>query len=291
MPNSKMLKSAVEELAKRVQQGDDLAMDYASRMQRAKDMGFDIDTVYYHGTPKDFDAFTHESIGDRFDRYSFGTYMTDDPNIANEYTKESGQILDGGNVKQILKKKPSNPLDIEMTGYNPAAYIDLNRGELIEKVVESRRAGNPIDQINVKNTNKDNTVSVLFDQENIRSVNAAFDPAKKSSANLLASKGAGFVPVGGALAVGAGLTPEEAMAEQVKSEYLHGIGGPLEHKIEAPSSPLLYSLADKIGQADRATRNHPANILIPTGVADWATKAAYDEADLEDRIWAALDLL
>ena len=174
MPNSKILKAAAEELAKRANQGDNLAMDYASRMQRAKDMGFDTSKPVYHGTATDFEA---------------------------------------------------------------------------------------------------------------------FDPAKKSSANLLASKGAGFVPVGGALAVGAGLTPEEAMAEQAKSEYLHGIGGSLEHKIEAPSSPLLYSLADKIGQADRATQGHPANLLIPTGLGDWARKASFDEADWSDRVWAAMDII
>jgi hypothetical protein len=32
-------------------------MDQASRMQRAREMGFDTDTVYYHGTRRQFDEF------------------------------------------------------------------------------------------------------------------------------------------------------------------------------------------------------------------------------------------
>jgi len=67
MPNSKILKAAAEELAKRANQGDDLAMDYASRMQRAKDMGFDTSRPVYHGTATDFDAFDPDrAIGTQF---------------------------------------------------------------------------------------------------------------------------------------------------------------------------------------------------------------------------------
>ena len=35
----------------------DLAMDYASRMMRAKEQGFDVDSPQYHGTTADFDRF------------------------------------------------------------------------------------------------------------------------------------------------------------------------------------------------------------------------------------------
>ena len=45
----------------------DLAMDYSSRMARAKDQGFDTDTPVYHGTASDFDAFDPDrAIGSQF---------------------------------------------------------------------------------------------------------------------------------------------------------------------------------------------------------------------------------
>jgi hypothetical protein len=40
----------VKEIIKRAKSGDGLAMDYASRMERARDMGFDTSQIYYHGT-------------------------------------------------------------------------------------------------------------------------------------------------------------------------------------------------------------------------------------------------
>jgi len=51
--------------------------------------------------------------------------------------------------------------------------------------------------------------TVVFDPSNIRSVNAAFDPAKKDSANLLASLGALGLGVGGAASM---FAPQQANA-------------------------------------------------------------------------------
>jgi hypothetical protein len=58
----------------------DLAMDYSSRMARAKEQGFDTDTPYYHGTPaEDIDAFDLLPERRRFPK-SFGVHMANTKN-------------------------------------------------------------------------------------------------------------------------------------------------------------------------------------------------------------------
>jgi hypothetical protein len=59
--------------------------------------------------------------------------------------------------------------------------------------------------------------TIMLNPEDIRSTKAAFDPAKKDSSNLLASKGAGIAPMGatalaGLVAAGT-ITPEQAEAD------------------------------------------------------------------------------
>ncbi|MCP4089382.1 MAG: hypothetical protein GY746_06275, partial [Gammaproteobacteria bacterium] len=47
-----ILSKAAAELAERIQGGDSLAMDYASKMQRAKEQGEPFKTNYMHNTEK-----------------------------------------------------------------------------------------------------------------------------------------------------------------------------------------------------------------------------------------------
>jgi hypothetical protein len=124
----------------------DLPMDLASRMARAKEMGFDTDRVLYHGTKSDFDEFA-PTRGD----YGEGVYLTPSSYIANQYAGWT----DGANVRPVYA-----------------------RGDLTE-------------------VNGGNTV-LVSDPSNIRSVNAAFDPAKIDSSNLLAAnaKSGAAIPLG-----------------------------------------------------------------------------------------------
>lgn len=271
MPNP-IKKAVAEELAKRIKQGDELAMDFASRMQRAKEMGFDTDTVYYHGTTQHgmegiskegFDVDTYSGKGGYL--LGKGVYLTPSKQYAARYGSRFHNYT-----------KDTLPEVGKMVGKDKKLVIPtfVKKGAI---------AGDAFDGKEI----------LVADPSNIRSINAAFDPAKKESANLLASKGAGFVPfTAGAAATMAGLTPEQAQAmEQAKIDSLYGIGGALENRIQAPDSPLLNRLADVITDVDRRTTGHPANILVPTGLGDWARKAAYSEADWEDRVLGAADIL
>jgi hypothetical protein len=89
------------EAARRIQQGypedtavrigsGQLPMDEASRMQRAREQGFDVDTTYYHGSPYagNIDQFKNEFTGKGNDQWGSGFYFTDAPSVANGYASD-----------------------------------------------------------------------------------------------------------------------------------------------------------------------------------------------------------
>jgi hypothetical protein len=67
--------------------GADMAMDEASRMARAREMGFDTGTPLYHGTEADFPRFDQGQQGSRTQSPSAeaGTWATDSPRTAETY--------------------------------------------------------------------------------------------------------------------------------------------------------------------------------------------------------------
>lgn len=72
-----------------------LAMDAASRMKRAKALGFDTDKTWYHGTNKAFDTFSPEKRGSNTGAPSadVGYFFTDRPATASYYSSgNSGNI-------------------------------------------------------------------------------------------------------------------------------------------------------------------------------------------------------
>jgi hypothetical protein len=138
----------------------DLAMDYSSRMARAKDQGFDIDTPVYHGTALDFDAFDPDrAIGSQF-------WSTTD-----RAAIESGDV--GAQGKGVVK-------EMYQRINNPAGWDEYDKFGIDELI------GQGYDGLKLPDTDGQSTM-VAFNPNQYRSVNAAFDPAKKDSSNLLAS--------------------------------------------------------------------------------------------------------
>jgi hypothetical protein len=141
------LDNAVGSAGGRLAKGTDLPMDLASRMARAKEMGFDTDKTWYRGT-------TANEVEARPN-----TWAALDPNYANGFAGQG----DGANVMPLLLRS-QNFAPAEM-GLSP---------EVAKRAgFEGRMFGDGTAQI--------------FDPRNIRSVNAAFDPARSDSANLLAA--------------------------------------------------------------------------------------------------------
>jgi len=148
----------------------------------------------------------------------------------------------GSNV--IPAKIRGNLLQFDGGGAN---FIDVNK----QAIDQASREG--FDGVMINNvvdaatspTSQASNVAVIFDPKNIRSVNAAFDPARKESSDLLASA----VPV--AVGLGALATPDQSFADQVQArenETPHDQARRLlirrEDTITADEFPKLEAVAD-----------------------------------------------
>jgi hypothetical protein len=143
--------------------GYDLPMDEASRMARAREMGFDVDS--YHGTGNGgFDAFSDEAS-----RIAGSTYSDIDPNVANAYARYGDQ-----NQVYPLKMRADNPERFDLLSWDPmresgAINYAKSNGHDAYYATDGRR--------------------IAFNPTNIRSKFARFDPRLKHLANLSAGVG------------------------------------------------------------------------------------------------------
>jgi hypothetical protein len=200
-----------------------LDMSQAGRMGRAEEMGFDTETVLYHGTGSDVQAFDTGKAGSNLDQgwLGRGVYMSTSPDIAGRYASRGMNVLGNASVMPLhirgklfeygTKNKglrgeffgeESLPADIrqavlERAGYryDPAVEPDpvdeRNLAAAMAEVLQERGFAG------VKASFSDGSAEVvIFDPSNIRSVNAAFDPEKSGSSTLLAA--APFAAVSGA---------------------------------------------------------------------------------------------
>lgn len=161
---------------------DELDMSSAARMKRAKEMGFDTSDPVYHGTSTDFDAFDPDrAIGTQF-------WSTNDKSAI-----EAGEV--GAQGKGVIK-------EMFHRVQNPAGWDEYDKFGTDELIAMG------YDGVKLPDSDGKFTI-IAFDPAQYRDVNAAFDPAKKDSANLLAGLGAFGLGVGGAASM---LTPQPANA-------------------------------------------------------------------------------
>ena len=237
----------LKEVIERAKAGDGLAMDYASRMARAKQQGFDTSRTMYHGSDTDIVGFDPSKFGSATGSHSAeqGVWLTDSPDTARSYAEYKAKSVP---VAQKLKEADIAEAKGDWDAYDKRIaeaeqleadiYDEPRRGQSIMPVMSSGRfkefdaKGADFmdiqDEINgfigaaksegyegatFKNLSDDagfsgrpSTHQVVFDPSSIRSVNAAFDPAKKASASLLASA----VPA--AVGLGALYTPQQNQA-------------------------------------------------------------------------------
>jgi hypothetical protein len=200
-----------------------LAKDFASRMKRA-DVDYEPDN-FYHGTAADIDEFQPSKSGN----LGAGVYLTPSAESASKRAMLSRfRNRDKGkspNVMQTRVRKDLNYMDVNE---NPFMNLDVEKLKSQGYDGVRRFENGELQEVNV------------FDPSNIRSTNADFDPAKKSSANLMAG-------VGGAALLASGLAPEEVQADEVMAEDLPQINKdtPSERSFEtAPRQGIDPSLFD-----------------------------------------------
>ena len=181
------------ELKKRIDGGDELAMDYGSRMQRSNEQGFNRD-IYHKTWGENF------GDGEGFTEFAKDKMQQSDYGYAGKGVYATTKPLGGstyGNVTMPLKTNIKNPYlrteDNWQDELDPYQWIPKNKdnygsmeetSEAWTKMMQDQGYDGMVDDMAGGEIN-------IFDPSNIRSVNAAFDPAKKDSSNLLASVGAG----------------------------------------------------------------------------------------------------
>jgi hypothetical protein len=185
----------------------DLPMDQASRMARAKEMGFDTDKTWYHVTDEDVAEFDSSRLGQNtalnsgddkwaVDLAKMGVWQTDNPQRVSHGIFRD---VDGTRVLPL---------------YNRGNYFEKGDG-ISEEILSLEELGNVIDHyggpenarkafqdlgydgLRVADEEFGGFSTIVFDPRDIRSVNAAFDPANADSANLLAANASplGAAPV------------------------------------------------------------------------------------------------
>lgn len=157
-----------------------LAMDEASRMARARELGFDTNQKWYHGTTG-YEPIMRDGFNKKWPHFS------SDKSIADSYQGwDRGGIP--GTVEAYLRYK--NPAFYDAKG---SKYTDI-ANKVFGATWDAERAGHDAMVIRNIRDHMDSSVPakphdtvVVFDPKNVRSTDAAFDPAQTHSPNLLAS--------------------------------------------------------------------------------------------------------
>lgn len=156
-----------------------LPMDQASRMARAREMGFDTEMPWYHGTHSEFSQFKPSEDG----YIGPGVYMSGDSGRAAEYGPYVGEYRVRGD---LIDEYEVSKIASELY----AAGVKNPHAQALEEMKRRGYSG----VINGQDV-------TVWDPSNIRSVNAAFDPARAGENGLLLSDNRPSL-LGSALATG-----------------------------------------------------------------------------------------
>ena len=226
-----------------------LLMDTPSRMARAKEQGFDVDTPVYHGTSEDFDSFDPDrAIGTQF-------WST-----TNKAEIESGDVgAQGSGVIKEMYHKIKNPAGWE-------EYDKFGIDELISR---------GYDGLKLPDGNGNYTYTA-FDPSQYRSVDAAFDPAKTGSSNLLASNPAATAGAG-ILGLGAAAQSNDTYADYSPSN-LARLQSDDVGSIEAPQSMTASDIAGLMGSINKVGYDDPLLGMVASQLpSELMNKIAYND--------------
>lgn len=171
-----------------------LPMDEESRKERARQQGYDVDRVWYHGTNQDFKSFNKKARG------GFG-------GVIGEWFASSGEAAstfargDRGGAANVLPVylRIQSPMIYSSWDEHVSAVIE-SKGESIEekyKNLKKQLKSLGYDSFLIKNSDTDGAGQrddvAVFEPNQIRSINAAFDPDFKDSPNLLSQQDFGDI--------------------------------------------------------------------------------------------------
>lgn len=187
--------------ALRAARSDPIDMSTEARMQRAAEQGFD-QRVFYHGGSSEFDEFANQRRGN---------YFTDNPKIADIYAENAERRWPRANnaspnvMPVRLRGRPlvvsdqrdgsggwlSNNL-ADVLGVDLSGTPVARRGQVLREEANKQGYGF-LEVTDMDDLGGRQTQFVALDPSNIRSVNAAFDPVNRGSANILATAAGGTI--------------------------------------------------------------------------------------------------
>lgn len=198
-----------------------LALDEASRMARAKDMGFDTNTTWYHGTRNNFKEFNpdhYKTVDGVLPESNKMTFFSKDPKFANDFSGISDEAADAMSKslkdndifsKIIKPPKNSNVIPVHLRTKKTFDYENPEHFKHIEnlfsegerevakqgdwELLERNRVRDKLrelgfDSMFIKENGQKNIG--VFDPSKIRSKFAEFDPDRMFSKDISAGIGA-----------------------------------------------------------------------------------------------------
>jgi hypothetical protein len=228
---------------------------YGDRSKRAKDLGFS-DETYYHGTNKSFEQFDPKLADSRRKTGVPESSMVfaDKPEVANSYadqhtsgfTGEKSWQDTGGQVYPVQlnlgKSKSFNAKGENWNSiYDPVTKDDLTTNDLISIAKEKGKNSAVIKNVKDRGegygpAEKASTVAV-FEPNQIRSTNAAFDPRFKDSADILAIAGSNAPKIAARM-----IKPQMNLGDAFST-----ITEPIE-KVDKPVNDVIDKIGKKFGQ-------------------------------------------
>jgi hypothetical protein len=163
-----------------------LPMDRSSRMARADQMGFRRNIDLYHGTGNTFDKFKAVPTNSG-NLASPGVSSALDPAIANEFamSRSLGNAQANPQVHKLWHRT-DHPATLNLTGRE-------KHHEVVATLRDAFDNGN--DAVLLRNYTspggKSGDIIIVRDANQLRSPNAAFDPARRNSRDLLAGVAGG----------------------------------------------------------------------------------------------------
>lgn len=172
-----------------------LPMDFASRMARAEAMGYRLKPVYHGTATKDgqvFNAFDPASTGGRTSGSLAGregVSVTPSPELASEFAQLAAQRSGGDPAVMPLLHRTSRPAALTLDG----TERNLEVAATLNDAFRSGRDAVVLRNYTSPEGQSGHTAVVLKEPNQLRSINAAFDPAKADSSDLMASRLLPFV--------------------------------------------------------------------------------------------------
>lgn len=166
-----------------------LPMDYASRMARAKEMGFD--TNVYHATGADIQQF--DNAKSQRQAYGAATHVAEHPNLANVFASQFregarimplkvrlGKVADAQTYKKFADENNwdmrATTAALQAAGYDSVKYSHGQYYNVVDGKLIAAKEG-------------EDTSYAILNPKNIRSHAAQFDPAKSEDADIMFARG------------------------------------------------------------------------------------------------------